>query len=75
MVRLLTSVEQRESVLHEKRTTSRPLRPGKSNSKSLNAQPVVSACRAERASPLFLYVPFLASISKETISDSDEEME
>lgn len=37
MVPLLTSVEQRESVLHEKRTTSQPLHPVKSNSKSLNA--------------------------------------
>ena len=37
MTRLLTSVEQRESVLHEKRTTSQPLRPVKSNSKFLNA--------------------------------------
>jgi len=37
MVLLLTSVEQRESVLHEKRTTSQPLYPVKSNSKSLDA--------------------------------------
>lgn len=37
MVRLLTSVEQRESELNEKRTTSQPLHPVKSNSKSLNA--------------------------------------
>jgi hypothetical protein len=37
MVRLLTSVEQRESVLSEKRTTSQPLHPVKSNSKSPDA--------------------------------------
>jgi hypothetical protein len=37
MVRPLTSAEQRESVLSEKRTTSQPLHPVKSNSKSLNA--------------------------------------
>jgi hypothetical protein len=37
MVPLLTSAEQRESVLHEKRMTSQPLHPVKSNSKSLNA--------------------------------------
>jgi hypothetical protein len=36
MVYLLTSVEQRESVLNEKRTTSQPPHPVKSNSKSLN---------------------------------------
>lgn len=37
MVRLLTSVEQPESELNEKRTKSQPLHPVKSNSKSLNA--------------------------------------
>ena len=37
MVRLLTSVEQRESVLHEKKRTSQPLHPVKSNSKFLFA--------------------------------------
>jgi hypothetical protein len=37
MVRLLTSVEQRESVLNEKRTMNQPLHPVKSNSESLNA--------------------------------------
>ena len=36
IVRLLISVEQLESVLNEKRTTSQPLHPVKSNSKSLN---------------------------------------
>ena len=42
MVRLLTSVERRENVLHEKRRTSQPLHPVKSNSKSLDAQPIVA---------------------------------
>ena len=38
MARLLTSAEQRENVLNEKRTTtSQPLHPVKSNSKSLDA--------------------------------------
>lgn len=37
MERLSTSVEQRESVLHEKRTTNRPLHRVKSNSRSLYA--------------------------------------
>ena len=42
MVRLLISVEQRENVLHEKRRTNQLLHPVKSNSKSLDAQPVVA---------------------------------
>lgn len=43
MVRLLTSVEQRENVLHEKRMTTHPLlHLVKSNSKSLNAWPIAS---------------------------------
>jgi hypothetical protein len=42
MVRILTSVEQLESVLHEKRTTSQPLHLVKSNSKSVDAWPIVA---------------------------------
>ena len=43
MVRLSTSVERRESVLNEKRTTSQPLHPVKSNSESMPS-PSSSPC-------------------------------
>ena len=55
MVRLLTSVEQRESVLHEKKRTSQPLRPVKSNSKSLC---LIYRRRCTERLLFFLYGPF-----------------
>ena len=69
MVCPLSSAGRRGSVFHAKRTKSLPLHLVKSNSKSLSTSCLHS--RAELPPSFFL----LISISKETISDSDEEME
>lgn len=63
-------------MLHVRRTKSQPLHPEKNSSKSLSlTRSIFTAMLNVPLFFFFLNLSFLTSISKETISDSDEEME